>query len=312
MSAVRWISGLFGRPAAYADFVTVEPVATPHWDPSRTEVLADPSQAAFRIETTNHCNFKCTFCPHPNQKRVLGHMDDSLFRKIVPQATAAGFRTLDLRNFGEPMLDKRLVERVAFARDSGFTYILIITNGLGLTAKRLDALAQAGMAQIVLSLSPRREFSATRPGTNVDKLWRDLASLKDSPHKHIIGVDYIRTGESTPEEEAELKEFLDGIGIPLRMEVELHNWAKGTIPGPERHLCHRLWTSFTVLWDGRVSLCCLDYDGEVVLGDLNRQSVAEVLNGPIYREIRRRHLNGEFLRKCAGCDMVQTKDLKRS
>jgi hypothetical protein len=310
MSAVKWISGLWGKPAPNSDFVRVSPVATPNWDPTRTEILTDPSQTAFRIETTNHCNFQCTFCPNPRQKRALGHMDEALFRKIVPQATAAGFRTLDLRNFGEPLLDKRLVERVGFGRDHGFTYILIITNGLGLTARKLDALAEAGMAQIVLSLSPKREFAETRPGTNVEKLWRDLESLKDSPHKHIVGVDYIRTGSSTVEEEAELKEFLDRIGIPLRMEVALHNWAQGPVAGPSRHLCHRLWTSFTVLWDGRVSLCCLDYEGEVVLGDLNRQSVTEVLNGPVYREIRSRHLQGEFLRKCAGCDMVQTKDLK--
>ena len=309
MSDVKWISSLFGKPPN-ADFVTIAPVAPPNWDASRTGFVPDPSQSAFRIETTNHCNFQCTFCPNPRQKRALGHMDEALFRKIVPEAVASGFRTLDLRNFGEPLLDKRLTERVAFARDSGFTYILIITNGLGLTVKRLDALARAGMAQIVLSLSPKREFAETRPGTNVEKLWRDMASLRDSPHRRIVSVDYIRTGYSTPQEEAEMKEFLDGIGVPLRMEVALHNWATGGVTGSSRYLCHRLWTSFTVLWDGRVSLCCLDYEGEVVLGDLKRQAVADVLNGPIYREIRGRHLGGEFLRKCAGCDMVQTKDVK--
>lgn len=185
------------------DFVPVSPVSTPQWDASRSELLADPSQAAFRIETTNHCNFRCTFC-------------------------------------GEPLLDKHLVERVAFARAHGFTYILIITNGLGWNARRLDALAEAGMPQIVLSLSPRREFIETRPGTNVEKLWRDIASLTESPHKAIAGVDYIRTGSSTAAEEAELKEFLDGIGIRLRMEVALHNWAEGPAAGLSRHLCHRL------------------------------------------------------------------------
>lgn len=309
MSAVKWILAVFGKPPN-ADFVTVTPVAPPNWEAGRTDSIADPSQSVFRIETTNQCNFRCTFCPNPRQKRAVGHMDETLFRKIVPQAADAGFRTLDLRNFGEPLLDKHLTQRVAFARASGFTYILIITNGLGLTLTRLDALVQAGMAQIIVSLSPKREFSETRPGTNVDKLWRDIASLKDSPHKQIVSVDYIRTGHSTPEEEAEMKEFLAGIGIPVRMEVALHNWASGGVSGPSRYWCHRLWTSFTVLWDGRVSLCCLDYEGEVVLGDLKRQSVVEVLNGPVYREIRRRHLSGDFLRKCAGCDMVQTKDVK--
>ena len=40
--------------------------------------------------------------------------------------------------------------------------------------------------------------------------------------------------------------------------------------------CYRMWLTFTVLWDGRVSLCCADYDGRNVLGDLRTSTIAEV------------------------------------
>ena len=54
--------------------------------------------------------------------------------------------------------------------------------------------------------------------------------------------------------------------------TDLHNWA-GTLHGRSdvRYPCYRLWQTFTVLWDGRVSLCCADFDGRNVLGDMRIQ-----------------------------------------
>ena len=46
--------------------------------------------------------------------------------------------------------------------------------------------------------------------------------------------------------------------------------------------CYRLWLTFTVLWDGRVSLCCADFDGRHVLGDLNTSSIREIWNAEPY------------------------------
>ena len=52
--------------------------------------------------------------------------------------------------------------------------------------------------------------------------------------------------------------------------TDLHNWA-GTLntESDVNYPCYRPWLTFTVLWDGRVSLCCADFDGRTVLGDLN-------------------------------------------
>ena len=45
-----------------------------------------------------------------------------------------------------------------------------------------------------------------------------------------------------------------------------------------------------MLWDGRVSLCCADFDGRHILGDLRTSTIAEVWNCPAYRAARRQHL----------------------
>jgi radical SAM protein with 4Fe4S-binding SPASM domain len=112
---------------------------------------------------------------------------------------------------------------------------------------------------------------------------------------------------STDEEEQEFLAWLKKLGIPKRIDIELHNWAVGE--DTSHYRCHRLWSSVTVLWNGLVSLCCLDYDGDYILGDLNNMGLKDLINNEQYVEIRKNHAEGKFLAKCASCDMPKQKDL---
>ena len=42
-----------------------------------------------------------------------------------------------------------------------------------------------------------------------------------------------------------------------------------------------------MLWDGRVSLCCADFDGRNVLGNLNTSTIKDIWNAEPYRNVRR-------------------------
>jgi sulfatase maturation enzyme AslB (radical SAM superfamily) len=274
-------------------------------------ILKDFKDVLLRLESTNHCNFACSFCPHPTMVREKGFMSEATIKKLLDEAANLGFRMLDLRNFGEPIMDKRLASFAEYARDRGFSKIYIHTNGHLLNAKRLDEWGGAGITEVNLSLSPRREFAETRPGIPVEKYFKNIEDLVKSEPKYIsiLNVDYIRTGMSTPQEENEFEGWLRDIGIEKRVDIELHNWAVGD--DKSHFLCHRIWSSITVLWNGDVSLCCLDYEGDYKLGNLgdnSSRSLLEVINSELYIEIRRNHLEGKFLSKCASCDMPLNKD----
>ena len=268
----------------------------------------DYSSMLLRIESTNNCNFKCTFCPHPTMERAKGYMDEKLFKKVIDQASALGFLKLDLRNFGEPMLDKRLSKFAEYACSKGLENIYIHTNGYGISKKKVDEWGSSGIKDVNISLSPKREFSISRPGIDANRLFNDIENVMtgDSEWKNILSTDYIRTGLSTKEEEKEFFDWLKKIHLSKRIDIELHNWANGEA---KKYIqCHRLWTSITVLFDGRVSLCCLDYEGEIQLGNLNNQSLKDVAESEIYKQIRINHVNGIFLDKCSACDMPTIKD----
>jgi hypothetical protein len=237
-------------------------------------------------------------------------MEDGLYRKIISEAATIGFRTLDIRNFGEPLIDKRLPDFVNLARQSGFGNIYIHTNGYGLNAEKLKTLVSNGMTLIIVSISPQREFIKTRPGINYERFKGNLDTLANSPYRDKVCVDHINTGISSSAEIEAMKAWLADLGIGLRAEIQLHNWASGI--GDVLHartLCHRLWSSFTVLADGKVALCCLDYEGDVVLGDVVLQRIDEIINGMRYQAVREAHLCGKFLPKCIQCDMPLVKDL---
>lgn len=299
------------------EFVSVAPQLPSSWDKLRNPesgVLTDFSNVLLRLESTNHCNFSCSFCPHPTMEREKGFMSETAIRRLIDEASNLGFRMLDLRNFGEPIMDKRLATFASHARDKGFNKIYIHTNGHLLTPKRLDEWGEGGITEVNLSLSPRREFGETRPGIPIEKYFKNIESLVLANPKYlkILNVDYIRTGMSTPAEEAEFELWLKEVGIQKRIDIDLHNWGVGE--DRDHYLCHRLWSSITILWNGDVSLCCLDYEGDYklgYLGDGSSESLLDVINSRQYIEIRRNHMAGKFLEKCASCDMPANKDHKK-
>lgn len=279
------------------------------WRNNKDGILRDFDEVLLRLESTNHCNFACTFCPHPTMTREKGFMDEAMVYRLLEEAGAMGFKMLDLRNFGEPLIDRRLGKFAKHARLNGFKKIYIHTNGHPLTESRLDDWGRSGITDVNLSLSPKREFAETRPNVPVEKFFKNLEELAKSntTYWNILSVDYIRTGMSSPEEEKEFLDWLKEFNIPKRVDISLHNWAVGE--DTSHYRCHRLWSSVTVLWNGQVSLCCLDYDGDYILGDLNQSSLKDLVNNDLYVEIRKNHIEGKFLAKCASCDMPKQKDL---
>ena len=71
--------------------------------------------------------------------------------------------------------------------------------------------------------------------------------------------------------------------------------------------CPKLWSDLTVMADGKVALCCQDFDGKEVIGDTNKQSLLEIFNGKKIKKIREQHLKGEFSKTklCSKCNWYE-------
>jgi MoaA/NifB/PqqE/SkfB family radical SAM enzyme len=261
-----------------------------------------------QIEATNICNAKCVFCPRDEMHRVEGIMDMALFQKIADECAALDITHIRMHNYGEAFADRNLVEKVRYAKSIGIREVGLISNGSLITERAARGMVDAGLDAINISMDAagKEVFESTRIGLNYDKVVANverLIAIRDEAGKRRpkLILSFVRQDNSAEEQAfiAHWKAKADKIHI-----TDLHNWA-GTLnhESDVRYPCYRPWLTFTVLWDGRVSLCCADFDGKEVLGDLRTHTIKEIWNNPAYRAVRQAHLDHGGPSICQSCDL---------
>jgi sulfatase maturation enzyme AslB (radical SAM superfamily) len=261
-----------------------------------------------QIESTNICNAKCVFCPRDEMQRRQGIMTVDLFRKIVDECAELGITHIRMHNYGEAFMDRKLVEKVKYAKDKGIKEVGMISNGSLITEPVARGMIDGGLDAINISVDAagKEVFEATRIGLNYDKVIANIERLirlraDSGKRRPKLILSFVRQNNSADEQAfiEHWRSIADKIHI-----TDLHNWA-GTLnkESDVNYPCYRPWLTFTVLWDGRVSLCCADFDGRTILGNLNTQTIAEVWNGEMYRQVRREHLESGGPDVCRACDL---------
>ena len=150
---------------------------------SRSRLINDlPTQVY--IEVTNYCNSLCVSCPltynHFLPQEPKHHLTWDNFRRIVDQ-----FPRLDrvvLHGIGEPLLNKELPRFISHLKERG-AEVLFNTNAILLDRKRGDALVDAGLDELRVSLDAvTPELYATLRG--VDRLPQVIQNLKAFVRRH--------------------------------------------------------------------------------------------------------------------------------
>src|SRR5438045_2541840 len=119
-----------------------------------------------QIESTNICNAKCVFCPRDVMHRKLGIMSFDLFTKIVDECAELGITHVRVHNYGEPFVDRKLVEKVRYAKQKGIKEVGMISNGPLINEDVARGMIDAGLDAINISVdaSGKEVFESTRLG----------------------------------------------------------------------------------------------------------------------------------------------------
>ncbi len=273
-----------------------------------------PLPEIIQIESTNICNAKCVFCPRDEMDRRQGIMDMALFKKIVDECAELGIGQVRMHNYGEPFVDRQLVDKVRYAKERGIRQVGMISNGSLLTEKAAQGMIDAGLDGINISVdaSGKEVFEKTRIGLKYDKVIANVERLLALREKSGTGrpkliLSFVRQNNS--EDEHAFIEHWRARADKIHI-TDLHNWA-GTLnhESDVNYPCYRPWLTFTALWDGRVSLCCADFDGRTILGDLRNSTIREIWNSDAYRALRREHLESGGPDICRSCDLPKKDSL---
>ena len=124
---------------------------TAHDTPETRATVAVQPPMAMLAELTYRCPLSCPYCSNPiEMTRREQELDTATWVRVLREAAALGVLQVHLSG-GEPASRRDLVEIVAAAREADI-YTNLITSGIGLTEKRLDALQAAGLEHVQLSL----------------------------------------------------------------------------------------------------------------------------------------------------------------
>lgn len=226
------------------------------------------------IETTQHCNRRCGYCPVSHDPKPARAMERRVFEHIIGQLSAIKFHgRLTYHFYNEPLLNRDLEALVAHAaaRLPAASHV-IYTNGDLLTTRRAASLLAAGVTKFVVTDHGGRRLTA--PVRRAARGWRLFRSA----------VEFRRY---TPD-----ASLFNRGGL-----VQVTN---------QRRLKYCAYPAYELVIDveGNVILCCNDYYGSHQFGNVMRTPILDIWYSPEMTRLRARLLAGHFdlpiCRTCAG------------
>ncbi len=257
------------------------------------------------IDTINFCNLRCSMCGRQEMARKGGIMKTPLYQKIINEITAKDKSVrVWLVFFGDPfMLKGKFRGYMGYAKEKGLTDVVVNTNGNLMNEERSREMIDAGLDAVYIGIDAVSApvYSKLRIGGNLPKVVANVKRLielkkETGADKPEVFVQFVEMRENSHEKQKFI-DFWTGQGAIVKVRPKV-SWA-GTVAadnlkaGEERHPCYWAMRTMNILFDGRVCLCAVDYDGRFIAGDISKESLENVwLNG--LGQIRKMQREGEY------------------
>ena len=260
------------------------------------------------IQTISYCNAKCLFCayPHVADKVTHGIMKDDVYRKIIDEAALYRPKRIALLLMNEPLLDRKLPERIAYAKEKmgDSTEVTITSNGSILTPKIINSLIDSGLDRIKISIQGlTRDTYEKIMGLNYQRTFDGINRLVETmkerkAKKPRVVLSMVNVGHN----EDEIRQYkrhwrkkgikatsvaFENKGGNIAENIELHPF--GLKP---RTRCYRFNRCAYIIYNGDLILCCADWLRSVVLGNVREKSIREIWQSERLNEIRNNFLKG--------------------
>jgi radical SAM protein with 4Fe4S-binding SPASM domain len=287
-----------------------------------------------QIEPTNRCNLACPFCP--SGRRELGREGrDMRFEEYKPlvDELADYLLLLALYDWGEPLLNPDFPKMVQYANERG---IRTMTSTNGHTLNNEDFVAdvlKAGLDTMIVAVDSldQKTYELFRKHGDIERviggirktvaLKRRLQAktrinmrvvvtrfnegeiVKMRDMARSLGVDIFSVKSVNPNSGGLLDD--DARIVPSRLSYRRYKYKKGTMERVRMdRYCHYVWTLANIAADGTVVACCYDYDGQMKLGNIHKESFGTIWNGPEARKIRKQiWADKNSIPRCRDCDV---------
>lgn len=278
-----------------------------------------------KIEITANCNYKCGFCVK-SLREDNGTMDRAMYSRLLREMREAGVEELGVFYIGESFTCKWLPEAIREAKDVGFPYVFLTTNGSAATPERVKACMEAGLDSLKFSLNFSDEQQLADVAKVSPRFWRRaIDNLKAARKIRDEGGYSCGLFASSIAFDGEQGERMSEIVEEIKPFVDEHYWlplygmngaskASGWKPKPgnpgrldnmrEPLPCWAVFTEGHITHDGLLAACCFGdgLEGGLIMADLKEVDFMTGWNSAAYQSLRSAHLACDVKgTACEGC-----------
>lgn len=273
------------------------------------------------FETFYKCNLKCVMCIHSNKERSPIAYDEQLpyevYKKIMDEAKNNYCPSMTIGGLSEPLLDKRIVDMVALAKESGFVDIMINTNATVLNEEISTKLIESGLTRLRIGFDAisKETYENIRIGAKYEKVKDNILNfikIRDKLESKLPIVRISCVELSANEKEINdyiefWKSVVDYVSIqryrPHEFTEERKRESLGSGDAQIKNArCSEPWNRLYIRGNGDVMPCCNPGYAPVV-GNVMDQSLKEIWNSSYMKEMRRALKKGKIDKfpKCKQC-----------
>ena len=273
------------------------------------------------LESTNVCNLDCIMCPtglHVDT-RPKGYIEWDLYTAVIDEI-APWVEAVVLHSWGEPLLHKRFMDMVRYAKARDI-WVETSTNATLLTEAKSREILDAGLDRIYLSMDglTKETYEKVRVKGKFEEVLGNIERFLDL--KHELGspieadIQIVRLSETDAEVDDFVRRWTESRADLINIK-ELDTWG-GQVEevaslaveedhdshvNARRKPCPNLWYHCHIHWDGTLVSCSRDYDAVTPLGNVRNGGVLETWHGARMAMMRRWHATGNFCaEQCVNC-----------
>lgn len=272
------------------------------------------------IEITNACNLNCVMCNTKLSKRSIGFISPEIFEKVLRQLSTIGLNVIGLHTVGETFMYKNLDTLLEVARKYGFT-VWISTNGQFPKAiepifKRFPDIISS--FRLSIDGASKSTYESIRRGGKFEKVFETLGAIdRINQGKRSFRVPVLIASILSTTNINDIPLFFKKFAkycFPEQINFSLVN---GLSPDPSYFQeafpfpnlispvvpCHMPFQKVYFTFQGKVTLCCRDYNEELVVGDISMESLIDIWDGRAAEDVREQHLYPDKLKinMCKHC-----------
>lgn len=278
------------------------------------------------LETTNACNAKCYSCPRAKMDRPTGFMSWQLFEKIINDLKEIGGFGLYFvfHLVGEPLLDPLLFERIKYIKNNlKNTRIHFNTNANLMNEEKIKQILSSDLDSIIFSVdgTTKETYESIKTGLNFEKTINNVNNFfrmkRETKQKKPYTIMQMVVNDENKHQIAEYKKTWKDKADKIYIKAMLNFLVQGTsiktkeISENQLRRCFQPVSVAAVYWDGRIGLCCWDYDHLAQLGSAQNENIIDLFNTKKYQKIRHSMLemNSHSITPCNICSQIYGQDM---